>query len=158
MSLFSFMEIPTEESIELWRNTDAQLNGSERRKFRAGVVRTLGRGGQCYVAKIFNWGRNMIRKGEQELSSGTDFEDKFHLRGRKPAEHHLPNLLNDIKEIIEPCSQTDPTFKSTRVYTPLTAETVRTRLLENFDYKDSSLPCARTLRNKINSLGYVLKK
>ncbi len=158
MRFISLMQIPTDESIELWISTDAQLDGSERRKFRAGVVRTLGRGGQCYVANTLNWGRNMIRKGEHELSSGIDFEDQFHLRGRKPAEHHLPNLLNDIKEIIEPCSQTDPTFKSTRVYTPLTAETVRTRLLKKFGYKDSGLPCARTLRNKINNLGYLLKK
>lgn len=118
------MQIATQESIHLLTNTDAQLGGSERRKFRAGVVRTLGRGGQCYVEKIFNW-------------------------GRKAAEHHLPNLLLDIKEIIEPRSQTDPTFRSTRIYTRLTAQTVRTRLLEDFDYKDSSLPRVRILRNKM---------
>ena len=152
------MHTPSEESIELWKNTDNQLRGSERRKFRAGVVRTLGRGGQCYAEKALGWDRNTIRKGEHELSSGVDFEDQFNLRGRKPAEHHLPNLLNDIKEIIEPNSQTDPTFKSTRVYTPLTAETVRSRLLEKFDYTDSILPCVRTLRNKINNLGFHLKK
>ena len=109
-------------------------------------------------AKTLKWGRNTIRKGEHELKSGCDFEDQFHLRGRKPAEHHLPNLLLDIKGIIEPRSQADPTFKSTRVYTPLTAESVRTRLLEDFDYEDSSLPCSRTLSNKINGLGYSLKK
>ncbi len=152
------MQTPTEESLALWKNTDVQLAGSERRKFRAGVVRSLGRGGQSYVAKILKWGRNVIRKGEQELRSGIDFEDQFHLRGRKPAEHHLPNLLQDIKEIVEPRSQTDPTFKSTRVYTPLTAKNVRSRLLKGFGYKDSTLPCARTLRNKINQLGYTLKK
>ena len=158
MGLYSLMQIPAGESIKLWRNTDAQLRGAERRKFRAGVVRSIGKGGQVYAAKTLKWGRNTIRKGEHELKSGCDFEDQFHLRGRKPAEHHLPNLLPDIKGIIEPRSQADPTFKSTRVYTPLTAESVRTRLLEDFDYEDSSLPCSRTLSNKINGLGYSLKK
>lgn len=152
------MQIPTEESIALWRNTDAQLRGSERRKFRARVVRTLGIGGQSYAAKIFKWGRNVIRKGEQELRSGTDFEDQFHLRGRKPAEYYLANLLHDIKAVIEPRSQTDPTFKSTRIYTPLTAETVRNRLIEKFGYTDASLPSVRTFRKKINQLGFHLKK
>jgi len=152
------MQRPSEESIELWRNTDVQLHGSERRKFRAGVVRSIGRGGQDYASKIFNWGRNTIRKGEKELKSGIDVEDLFHLRGRKPAEHYLPNLLLHIKEIIEPHSQTDPTFKSTRVYTPITAKMVRERLIKHFDYKDSGLPVERTLSNKINGLGFTLKK
>jgi len=34
------------------------------------------------------------------------------LRGRKRAEQHLPKLLDDLKAIVEPHSQTDPTFKA----------------------------------------------
>lgn len=152
------MQIPTEETIILWKNTDSQLRGSERRKFRAGVVRTLGRGGQCYVQHALNWSRDTVRLGEHELRSGVDCQDQFQLRGRKPAEHHFPNLLIDIKEIVEPSSQTDPTFRSTRIYTPLTAESIREKLIKDFGYKDSELLCARTLRKKINQLGFILKK
>ena len=152
------MEIPSEETIKLWKNTDAQLRGSERRKFRAGVVRTLGKGGQCYVQHALNWSRETVRLGEHELRSGVDCQDQFQLRGRKPVEYHLPHLLVDLKAILEPNSQTDPTFKSTRVYTPLTAESVRTRLIDEHGYKDSELPSVRTLRKKINQLGFDLKK
>jgi len=152
------METPTEESIQLWKKTDAQLRSSERRKFRAGVVRTLGRGGQCYVQHALKWGRDMIRLGEHELRTGIDCQDQFQRRGRKAAEHHLPHLLVDLKEIIEPSSQTDPTFKSTRIYTPLTAEIIREKLIASFGYKEAQLPTARILRNKINKLGYHLKK
>jgi len=152
------MEIPSEETIELWKNTDAQLRGSERRRFRAGVVRTLGKGGQCYVQHALNWSRETVRLGEHELRSGVDCQDQFQLRGRKSAEYHLPHLLVDLKAILEPSSQTDPTFKSTRIYTPLTAQSVRTRLIEEYHYKESELPSVRTLRKKINQLGFSFKK
>ncbi len=35
------LDIPTEESINLWRFADAELKGAARRKFRAQVVRSL---------------------------------------------------------------------------------------------------------------------
>ena len=67
-------------------------------------------------------------------------------------------MLEDIREIVEPHSQTDPTFRSTRVYTPLSAEEVRYRLRTQFAYRDAELPCVRTLRTKLNELGYRLRK
>ena len=47
--------------------------------------------------------------------------DNFSARGRKPVEDKLPNLLGDIKEMAENSSQTDPTFKTTRLYIRLSA-------------------------------------
>ena len=152
------MGTPTQDSINLWKATDAQLRGAARRKFRAGVVRTLGRGGQCYASVTLGWSRETIRKGERELATGVDQEDRFHLRGRKNAEHHLPELLDHLSAIVEPLSQTDPTFKSTRIYTPLSAEEVSRRLKKDFGYSAATLPCVRTIRNKLNHLGDVLKK
>jgi hypothetical protein len=152
------MDKPTEESIRLWKYTSADLKGSERRKFRARVVRSLGWGGQCFAVNTLGWSRENIRKGEGELTSGMDVQDQFHLRGRKPSEYHFPELLNDLKSIIEPYSQTDPTFRSTRIYTPLSAGEVRDRLHKNLGYKLSTLPCERTIRNKLNALGFILKK
>ncbi len=152
------MEAPTQDSITLWKTTDSQLKGAARRKFRAGVVRTLGWGGQCYASTALGWSRENVRKGERELATGIDEKDRFHLRGRKPAEQHLPELLNDLKAIVEPLSQTDPTFKSTRIYTPLSAEEVHRRLHKDFGYTLATLPSVRTIRNKLNMLGFILKK
>ena len=152
------MDIPTEESINLWRFADAELKGAARRKFRAQVVRSLGWGGQIFAVKTLGWSLENIRKGERELESGIDQEDLFHLRGRKPLEHHIPELLTDLKSIVEPRSQTDPTFRSTRIYTPLTANEVRDRLHKDFGYSLSILPSERTIRNKLNKLGFSLKK
>ena len=123
----------------------------------AGVVRSLGRGAQRFVEDNLGWNRATIRKGESELATGRDIEDRFSDRGRKLAEDHLPELLMDIVWIVEPCTQTDPTFRSTRVYTPLTAEEILKRL-EKEGYRKSQLPCERTIRNKLEFLDYSLKK
>ncbi|MCU7880675.1 MAG: hypothetical protein KZQ66_14440 [Candidatus Thiodiazotropha sp. (ex Lucinoma aequizonata)] len=59
---------------------------------------------------------------------------------------------------MEPLGQTDPTFHSTRIYSPLSADEVRLRLIAQRGYSDTELPCTRTLRNKLNELGYQLRK
>ena len=68
------------------------------------------------------WNRGTIRKGIHELESGLECVDAFSFRGRKKIEDHLPHLLEDIKAIMDPQSQTDPTFKTTKLYSRLSAE------------------------------------
>ena len=85
-------------------------------------------------------------------------EDRFSNRGRKKSEELLPNLLEDIKKIVEPECQTDPSFNTCRLYTRITAEEVRRRLLETYCYDEESIPCARTISTKLNESGYKLKK
>ena len=47
------------------------------------------------------------------------------LRARKKAEDHLPQLLPDIRAIVDSQSQADPQFRTRRLYTRLTAGEVR---------------------------------
>ena len=122
------------------------------------VVNLLGRGGQSFAERILGWNRGTIRKGLAELENGQPIEDRFDQRGRKRAEVHLPHLLDDIREIVEPSTQTDPTFRSTQIYCPLSAKEVRRRLINKYGYNDDELPCVRTIRNKLNELGYTLRK
>ena len=146
------------ESISLWKKTVSVLKGSERRQFMGRVVNLMGRGGQRFAEQVLGWNRGTIRKGQSELQSGQAIKDRFDQRGRRPIEEHLPNLFEDIRSIMEPTVQTDPTFRSTRTYSPLSAKEVRDRLITQYDYKDAELPCTRTLRNKLNGLGYRLRK
>ena len=118
----------------------------------ASVVNVLGRGGQSYAEEVFGWNRCTIRKGQNELINGVPFTDRFSQRGRKRSETRLPDLLEDIRSIVEPASQTDPTFRSTRIYSPLSADEVRRRLITQCGYNVTELPCARTLRTKLNDL------
>jgi len=118
----------------------------------------LGKGGQRRAEAELGGDRGTIRKGSRELESGFECYDNFAGRGRKAAEEHLPNLLEDIKAIAEAESQTDPTFKTTRRYIRLSAAAVRKQLIEQKGYKDEVLPGEETIRTKLNELGYHPKK
>ena len=138
--------------------TRSKLRGSERRKFMANVVCLMGKGGQRRAERELGWDRKTIEKGIKELDSGFDCVDNFSGRGRHCIEQKLPNLLRDIKDIVDPISQCDPTFRTTKLYSPLTAKEVLRRLIENAQYSQDELPTIRTISNKLNQLGFSLKK
>lgn len=136
----------------------SKLKGSDRRQFMAQVVKSLGPGGQRRAQRELGWNRNTIIKGTKELNSGIVCIDNFSGRGRKRSEDHLPYLLNDITDIVEPVSQVDPTFRTDQCYCPLTAGEVRRRLIEEKNYSDHQLPKERTIRSKLNQLGFKPQK
>ena len=130
------------------------LRGSERRRFLARTVEELGPGGQRRAERELGWSRVTIRKGQRELASGFAIVDAFALRGRKRAEAHLPRLLEDIAALVDGQRQADPSFRTTRLYTRLTAGEVRRQLIAQKGYTDAELPCVQTIGAKLNALGY----
>jgi len=120
----------TETMKGIYKETAKALKGSDRRLFMARIVKALGKGGQRRAEAELGWNRRTVRKGSRELEGGFRCYDNFSARGRKPAEVHLPDLLADIKAIAEAASQTDPTFKTTRLYLRLSAAEVRKQLSE----------------------------
>lgn len=147
----------TERTINWLTKTAEQLKGSASRIFKAEVVQDLGHGGASAAEKDLGWNRVTIRKGKKELESGA-IKDKFSDRGRKKSEEILPCLLADIKKIVEPECQTDPSFNTCRLYTRLTAAEVRKRLLKLDGYEEDTVPCVKTINTKLNDLGYNPKK
>ena len=148
----------TEAEEELYKETAKILKGTERRVFMARVVKTLGHGGQYYVEREFHWNHETIKKGKQELETGEAIVDNFSARGRKREEARLPNLLIDIKSIVDGESQTDPTFKTTELFTRMTSKEVRNQLIIQKGYSDEELPTEETIRKRLNELGYSLQK
>lgn len=138
--------------------TAKALRGAERRLFMARTVQSLGPGGQRQAEAELGWSRVTIRKGTHELSSGITCCDAFCCRGRLRAEERLPGLLDDIRDLVTAQSQTDPRFRTQRLYTRLTAEEVRRQLQAKKGYSDDELPAARTIRRKLNDLGFSLTK
>lgn len=144
----------TDSVKSLLKETAKSLKGHERRRFMARTVQELGVGGQRLAQRELGWNRDLIRKGMLELESGVVCVDAFSARGRKLTETRLPNLLEDIKSIVDSQSQTDPSFKTNRLYTRVSVAQVRLRLIEQKGYKSSELPCEETIRSRLNHLGY----
>ena len=148
----------TDSLKTLFMETARSLKGSARRLFMARTVKELGQGGQRRAERELGWSRVTIRKGTHELDSGFTCRDAFAVRGRKPVEAHLPTLLRDMKAIVDSQSQTDPQFRTTRLYTRLSAAEVRRQLIAQQGYTDAALPTVQTLTTKLNALGYYPKK
>ena len=166
----------TDSLKELLKETAFQLKGAQKRRFN-GTRLFRGDGANCSGIRIWRstialraaagrhiaerelgWNRCTIYKGMKELKSGMTCVDNYSGRGRKNIEEHLPRLLSDIKELVDSQTQTDPSFKSQRLYTRLSAAEVRKQLIEKFGYSDEELPSEETIRVKLNCLGYNLKR
>jgi hypothetical protein len=142
----------------LFIETAERLTGSARRVFMARTAAELGPGGQRRAERELGWSRSTIRKGRRELASGFAIVDAFALRGRKRAEQRLPNLLADITAIVDGHSQADPQFRTTRLYTRLTAAEVRRRLIAQKGYPAAERPSRQTIGAQRDALGYYPKK
>lgn len=148
----------TESLKTLFRETAQTLKGSARRLFMARTVKELGPGGQRQAERELGWNRETIRKGTHELESGIVCLDNRAACGRKPAEAHLPRLLTDLAAIVDSQSQTDPQFRTNRLYTRLDAAEVRRQLIAQKGYADAELPTVQTITTKLNALGYYPQK
>jgi hypothetical protein len=122
------------------------------------VVKRLGYGGQYFAETVLNWNRGTIRKALKEFEANAFIDHRKTNKGRKSFRDSLPDLEASIRAIVEPVSQTDPTFRSTKIYTPLTARQVRRRLISDFEFTHKHLPSRRTLSTLLNNLGFVLRK
>ncbi len=135
----------------------SEMSTSGKRRYLGKLAIDLGKGGMSLVSKNLPISRTTLRKGVKEVKSGVSIKDKFEERGRLKAEEKLPNLLSDIQSIVDPASQTDPSLKSTRLYTRLTSSEVRQQLLK-LGYEDSELPTKRTILTKMKDMGYSRTK
>jgi hypothetical protein len=148
----------TDSLKSLYIKTAEKLKGSDRRQFMAEVVKGFGLGGQTLAERELGWNRRTIRKGMKELLSGQPIIDGYERSGRKRVETKLPNLLEDIRAIVDPQTQTDPSFKSTRLYTRISAAEVRRQLIAQKGYQDEELPSTETIRCRLNEMGYTVKR
>src|SRR3954447_24915320 len=149
---------PSPEMIPVLVDTAKTLKGSQRRLFMAKTVAAMGRGGQIRAEARLGWKRETIRKGMHALHRGMTFVDAFHCRRRKPAEEHLPRLLEDIRAIADGQSQADPKFQTKRLFTRISAKEVRRQLIATKGYTDAELPTQQTINKKLNLLGFRLTK
>ena len=139
------------------RTTNAFPWGPVRRRYMADTVASLNLG-QRQATLLFGWGRDTLRKALHERRTGITCQDATSCRGRKPIEFHLPHLLDNIRDLVKDHVQTDPTFRTTRLYCRLTAPEVRRQLIARKGYTEAQLPSLQTITAKLNTLGFRLGK
>jgi hypothetical protein len=139
----------------LLQETANSLTGYARRLFMARTVEDIFEGMPYRAEKELGWNRGTVTKGLHELRSGVECVDgRRGATGRKPAEAHLPNLLADLRDLVDSQSQTDARFRTHRLYTRMSAAEVRRQLRDTKGYREEELPSEETLRCKLNKLGY----
>ena len=148
----------TETLKAFFIETAETLTGATRRLFMARSVKMLGYGGMQRAENELGWNRGTLRKGLHELERGLTCIDNTSARGRLRAEEHWPQLEQDLREIVQPDSQIDPSFKTQRLYTRLSAAEVRQPLIRQRGYAETNVPCRRTVSTKLNELGFHLRK
>src|SRR4051812_23375145 len=149
---------PDPEMIPVLIDAARALEGGQKRLFMAKAVQAMGRGGQRWAQEHHGWCRETIRKGTHELRTGMTCVDAFHRRRRKPAEEHLPRLLDDIRGIADGQSQADPRFQTRRLFTRISAAEVRRQLSAQKRYTDEELPTQQTINARMNLLGFSLSR
>lgn len=144
----------TEGLIAVVKQGAADLTGAPRRRFMATFVKLLGEGGQRLAESVLLWNRGTVRKGEEELRTGVVFADGRKDNGRLSIEERFPHLLQDLRDIVEPFVQVDPTFRTARLYRKLTTSEVLLRLKSEKGYAEETLPSEEAIRLRLNGLGY----
>ena len=81
----------------------------------------------------------------------------FVARGRRRVEEKNQLLADEIRQIVEPHSYADPSLKSSRRYSNLTAAEVRNALIKK-GHAEADLPAERTMRNILTRMNYRLKR
>ena len=146
------------DQIQMYKETAQELSGSNRRRFQAKITKTYLGGRPWKAERVFGWGREAVALGLKELEAGYICYVEIHERGNNKTEDRLPNLEQDIKDIVEPQVQVDPKFKTPLKYTRATAKAVRRVLIDVKGYSDEELPTVRTISTILNRLGYTLKR
>jgi hypothetical protein len=150
-----------EESVQqfdaLIRSGARRLTGFQRRAFQAEVAVELCSGNARQAERRFGWGRETVEKGLHERRTGLRCLEDFVARGRQRVEDGDRSLAADIRAIAEPHTYADPSLKSSRRYTNLSAAEVRTALIAR-GYAEADLPAERTMRNILNRMNYRLKR
>src|SRR5260370_11096625 len=111
------MEDSVERLEAMVRRGAERLTGRQRRVFQAEVAQELCGGSARRAERRFGWGRATVATGLNELRTGVRCLENFGARGKVRLEDRNPQLAQDIRDFVEPCTPADPELKSERRYT-----------------------------------------
>src|SRR5437764_1354563 len=101
----------TEAMAALLQKTADAFPGAQRRRYMAEAVEAFDLS-QRQAERHLGWAHDTVRKALHEFHSGITCVDNFSARGRKPCEFHLPQLSQDIRDLVADLLQTDHPFQT----------------------------------------------
>jgi len=120
------------------------------------VTVTLLEGRPRVAESVFGWSRSAVAIGIKEVQTGVVCVNDLSRRQKPKSEDKNPELLADIRAIMDPQSQAEPRLRTTLLYTNMTAQAVRDALVAK-GWAEESLPKVRTISNILNRHEYRLR-
>ncbi len=146
----------TAEMVELVTHLIAKIPWPERRVAMGEAAVVLLDGSPRLAEAAFGWNRNTVKVGINEFTSGIRCVDDIATRRRKKVEGRIPQLLVDIKRLVDPHSHADYQLRTDLVHTNVTAQAVYDSLVES-GWSENDLPTVRTISNILNRHGYRVR-
>ena len=135
----------------------SKLLGSQRRSFQAAMAVKYCQGNPRQAEEVFGWSRHTVALGLHERRTG------IICRGAQAAycgnqlwEERHPEAAAALCALAETPSQPDPTFRTTRYYTRLTAAEA-IQQLRALGFAEAVLPSPSTMAQVLNRNGYRLR-
>jgi len=148
---------PDEKTIRTIKDAAKKLKGVLRRAFQAQVVFDYCDGNISHTKTVFGRNQPTIQRALCERETGEIIPDAPR-KGRDTFSEKLPNLQTDIRSLVDPNSQTHPTFETSFRYTRMTAKAVLETLVKEKGYKEEELPALSTMRKLLGDMGYRLQR
>ncbi len=127
------------------------------RRCAMGDVTLLLLDGKHRVAEdVFGWGRSVVEVGINEFKTGILCVNDTSTRLKPRTEEKNPELLAEIRSIMEPHSESESRLRTTLLYTNMTAKAVYSALVEK-GWPTESLPTVRTISNILSRHNYRLR-
>jgi len=135
----------------------ARIPWPERRVAMAEVTQYLLDGKPRVAESVFGWSRETVKTGLEELRTGVTQVNDLSQRRKPKTEEKYPQLVEDIRVLVEPHSQADSHLRTPLGYTNITAAAVRHALVEK-GWPEQTLPKVRTISNILNRMDYRLRR
>ncbi len=127
-----------------------------RRRAMGDVTLSLLDGKHRVAEDVFGWGRSAVEVGIKEIQTGISCVNDISSRRKLKTEEKNPELLAEIRAIMEPHTETESHLRTTLLYTNMTAQAVYDALIEK-GWTAESLPSVRTISNILMRQDYRLR-
>ncbi len=128
----------------------------ERRRAMGDATLQLLDGKHRVAEDVFGWGRSVVQVGIKEFQTGISCTNDISARVKPKAEDKNPELLVEIRAIMEPHCESESHLRTTLLYTNMTAKAVYDALVEK-GWSTESLPTVRTISNILTRHDYRLR-